>query len=219
MITRRCLNGLSVLVVTCSVFVGAPAFSQSTADLDARLTAVEEYLEKLPPSMATYAGSLEESINSYTKNLENGLTKYSERLERSIESRLTGLSQQTIELDIEGGEYKKIETSTGSFLIAVTDAIPTKGGYKLSLQIGNANYADYRDFTLRIVWGQRWHPDSKLTYAQWRESLTGSEFNFKGQLLRGKWNSVEVELYPATNADLAYVECEMGVASIELEVR
>jgi len=214
--TKGFLHGFTVFLI---IFLPVPVFAQSTADLDARLRAVEDYLEKLPPSMATYAGSLEESINKYTKNLENGLNKYSQKLEESVESKLLGLNQKMIELDVQSGAYKKIETPTGSFLIAVNSSEPVRGGYKLSLQIGNPNYADYRDFTLRIVWGKRWDENSIVTYQQWRDSLTGSVYNFNGQLLRGKWNTVEVELIPATAEDLGYIECEMGVASIELDTR
>src|SRR6185295_4451780 len=113
--------GLTVVTVCAALLFTVPAYCQSTADLDARLKAVEEYLEKLPPSMANYAGSLQDSINNYTKNLENGLNKYTDRLERNIETKLMGLNEKTIELDVETGAYKKIETPTGYFLIAVND--------------------------------------------------------------------------------------------------
>jgi len=217
--TKGFRHGLTVLMLFLGVIFTIPVFAQSTADLDARLKVVEDYLEKLPPSMASYAGSLEESINNYTKNLEAGLNKYTDRLETNIETKLLGVNEKTIELDVHSQAYKKIETPTGSFLIAINDAIPIKGGYKLALQIGNPNYADFHDFTLRIVWGKSWDKNSKVTYQQWRDSLTGSVYNFNGELLKGKWNPVEVDLIPATAEDLAYIECEMGVAAIELETR
>src|SRR5262245_44533278 len=217
--TKGFLHGLIVSTMFFSVFLSIPAFAQSTADLDQRLRTVEEYLEKLPPSMTTYASSLEESINNYTKNLETGLNKYSERLERNIETKLLGINEKTIELDVRNQEYKKIDTTTGQFLISVVSAEPVKGGYKLALQIGNPNYANFRDFELRIVWGKAWNQGSSMTYQQWRDSLTGAVYNFKGDLLKGMWNPVEVELIPATAEDLAYIECEMGVAAIELETR
>jgi hypothetical protein len=130
-----------------------------------------------------------------------------------------GISNKTVELDPKNRSYQKIETPTGIFFITIEDMEPVSGGYRLFLQIGNPNYADFRDFTLRLVWGQKWTPGSRLTYEQWRNSLTGAQYSFKGQLLRGKWNPVEVDLIPAAAEDLAYIECELGVAAIELEVR
>ena len=154
-----------------------------------------------------------------TKNLELGIEKYSARLERSLESKILGLSDRTIELDPYDPSYKRIDTATGMFFISVREVEPVQGGYRLSLQIGNPNYADFRDFTLRLVWGSRWNPNSKLTYEQWRDSLTGAQYSFKGKLERGKWNPIDIEMVPATKADLAYIECELGVSSLELELR
>ena len=184
-----------------------------------RLRAIEEYLEKLPQSMLTYVGSLEESINRYTKDLESGLELYSQRLEKNIESQLLGISQKTIELNTSINTYQKIDTPTGQFFIAVQDIQPIEGGQRLFLQIGNPNYANFRNFTLRLVWGERWSPRSKLTYDQWRDSLTGAQYKFKGDLRKGMWNPVELDLVPARAEDLDYIECELGVESIELETR
>jgi hypothetical protein len=210
---------IPAFVICVGVVSLAAAQAPSNQELDARLRAVESYLDKLPPSLATYTGSLEESINRYTKNLEAGLEKYSDRLENSLESKLLGISNKTIELDINSRAYKKIDTPTGMFFVALRDYEAITGGYRLHLQIGNPNYADFRDFTIRLVWGQTWNAGSRMTFEQWRESLTGAQYSFKGKLERGKWNSVEVDLIPAKSDDLAYIECELGVASIELEVR
>lgn len=213
------MQAIVLMAVLAGVFSGGGVFAQqsSVEELDARLRAVEEYLDTLPPSLATYTGSLEQGINNYTKNLEEGLAKYSEHLEESLESRLLGISNKTVELSPDNRSYQKIETPTGMFFINVQDMQPVNGGYRLFLQIGNPNYADFRDFTLRLVWGKKWTPGSPLTFDQWRESLTGAKYSFKGQLARGKWNPVEVDLIPATAEDIEYIECELGVSSIELE--
>lgn len=210
---------LVLAIIFLSVASSSMGQQSDLADLERRLSAVEAYLDKLPPSMATYVGSLEESINNYTKNLENGLNTYSERLQKNLESQLTGLSSKTIELDLRSQAYQKIETTTGMFLISVQDMEEIAGGYRLHLRIGNPNYADFRDFTLRLVWGSQWSPNSKLTFDHWRDTLRGAQYSFKGKLERGKWNEIEVDLIPATKEELAYVECELGIGAIELEMR
>jgi len=184
-----------------------------------RLQSIEEYLEKLPPSMVSYVGSLEDSINKYTKDLEVGLNEYSKKLGKDIETQILGLNQSRIELNTKSNTYQKIDTATGEFLIAVQDTRPIEGGYRMFLQIGNPNYANYRNFTIRLVWGERWNPKSKLTYEKWRAGLRGAEFSYKGKLERGTWTPVEVDLTPAKKSDLAYIECELGLGSIELELR
>jgi len=184
-----------------------------------RLRAVEDYLETLPPSLTGYVGSLEESIEKYTKNLESGLQEYSELLETNLETRLLGLDRRRIEIDRKARSYQKIETATGMFFIATQDVAQIDGGYRLFLQIGNPHYANFKNFTLRIVWGERWFQNSSTTYQQWRNSLVGSEFKFNGRLEKGTWTPIEVDLVPAQEKDIAYIECELGVDSIELEMR
>jgi hypothetical protein len=210
-----CLTASLLLFVTAA----ASAQEANLANHEKRLQAVESYLETLPPSLTNYVGSLEESIQRYNKNLEKGLLEYSTMLEENLENRLLGMDRRRIELNKSSRTYQKIETPTGMFFISVVDIKPIAGGFRLYLNIGNPHYADFRDFTLRLVWGSRWNAKSEVTYQQWRAGLDGAEYKFNGRLERGTWSPVELDLTPAEEKDIAYIECEMGVESIELEKR
>ena len=114
--------------------------------------------------------------------------------------------------------YHSIETNTGIFLIAIEKMAQIDNGVRLFVNIGNPNFADYNDFQLRFLWGRKRSGDYGMSYEQWRTSLKGVEATFKGKLERGKWNSLTVDLVPVGQGELAYLECEMNVSSVELEV-
>ena len=196
---------------------GAWADENQLQNMDARLRTIENYLETLRPTLLNFSGNIQEGLASYTRELEKNLDAYTQQLQESLDDQLAGQQDRKVILDTRSHAFQKVVTNTGIFLISVDKMEAVSNGYRLYLQIGNINYADFRNFTLRLIWGAPWNAGSKLSREQWRQSLMGAEYSFEGRLEKGKWNSVEVDLIPASAQQMEYIECEMGVASIELE--
>lgn len=216
------LKKFSLIILWGGIFIffGALVYAQQeNADLEKRVGALEKYVDTIRPTLADFSTQLEEGIKKYTEGLENSLTDYSQALQKNLEERLQGLTYQKVYLNPSSNAFQRIETNVGSFLIAVQKISAIQNGYHLTLNIANPNYADYKDFKLRLVWGRKWEPGDAVPYEKWRQSLTGAEFSFQGALEKGVWNTVEVDLTPAQEGQLAHIECEMEVTGVEMQIK
>jgi len=202
------------------MFMVDTAFAQRhTGELEDRVRALENYVETFQPTLRQFSENMQNSIRDYTQGLESSLKNYSKQLQTDLEERLQNLDRRIIMLDPVAKSYQTMDTRTGTFLIAVERMEPLEDGFRLHLNIGNPNFADYKDFKLRLVWGRKWMPSYPISYAEWRQSLTGAEYTFQGALQKGMWNPVKVDLVPAGAGQLGHIECEMEVSSVELQFK
>ena len=194
------------------------AFSQQiTETLEQRVQILENYVATIQPTLAELSEALNNSIREYTQGLEASLENYSRKLQMSLDERLSKLDQSTIILNPYTQTYQTIETNTGIFLVAVERVESIEGGFRLHLNIGNPNYADYRDFKLKFFWGEPWEGENIVSYSAWRKALNGTEFTFNGRIEKGMWNNMTVDLASSDGRrELGYLECEMSVSAIEL---
>ena len=98
------------------------------------------------------------------------------------------------------GDYERIDTSSGMFLLVLEDASPYLDGYKLKLTIGNVMSGTYSKAVLKIDWGGRGYRDFPLTE----------------DIRQGAWNHVTVTLAPAKAEDLHFIGVKMETRRVSL---
>lgn len=158
-------------------------------------------------------------LEDNVEGLQNGVNDFSKTLVRNVDLQLQRLNSKAVVINPLSRKVLKIETNTGAFLLAVSRMDKIDKGYRLYLQIGNANAATYGDVKFRFFWGSAMpslSTDNKV-YEKWRQSLTGAEFAYTGTLEAGVWTDIAVELKPAEYNQLQYVECEMEVNTVRLQ--
>ena len=187
----------------------ACAQGQQHLDLNARVSALEEYIESIQPSLTQFTDNVTQGLNAYTEGLSSDLEDYTRRLETNMDQQLRVINNKRIILQLEPNSYSKIETGSGSFLIAFQQIQAVPGGYQLHLQIGNPNFADYKDAKLTVFW------DGQGTSGE--SQLNGAEYAISGILPKGTWSPVKINLIPAAIDGIRWIECEMEVASVILQ--
>jgi hypothetical protein len=188
------------------------------ATVEERVAALESYVSTIQPTLVDLSNGFNQSIQKYTEGLETSLADYSQKLQANIDQRMERAGRKGVVLNPFSSTYQSIETNTGVFLIAIERMEQIENGVRLHVNVGNPNYADYNDFTLRFIWGKKRVGEMGPTYEEWRQTLKGVDVTFNGKLARGKWNSMEVDLTPVGEGELSYLECEMNVSSVELEM-
>ena len=207
-----------VCIVILMMFMSKTTVAQqSETELEWRVQKLEKYIETFQPTISALSNNLNESIQEYTKGLESSLESYSQKLQINLDERLNNINRKVAILNPYSNSYQSIETGTGIFLISIGKVESLATGTRLHLNIGNPNYADYKDFKLKLIWGKKFVGGFNITYEQWRQSLSGAEYTFQGRLEKGKWNTVTVDLDSTDGGRLDYLECEMSVSSVELE--
>lgn len=119
-------------------------------------------------------------------------------------------------LDLTTKGFQRVDTSTGYFLISVSDAQPYLDGYKIRLNVGNPSFATYHGAKFNITWGKKWDPKSKSDYDTWSTGLKSKEIAIVEDLAPGSWNPVEIILSPAKNDELGYINLKVKVDKLSL---
>lgn len=209
-----------ILFVFMLAIFAVSSEAQTGDRLENRVRAIENYVETFEPTLRDFSNNFEKSIRQYTIQLETSLQSFSSGLELRINERLNQIEHRRAIFDpYAAGAYQQIETKSGEFLIAIKKVTPITNGIRLSLDVGNPNNADYKDFTIKLIWGKVPPNESGPEYDRWRNTLMASQFTFKGKLEKGYWNEIEVDLVPLDRADFSYLELEMEVASVELQYK
>ncbi len=184
-------------MATAVSFAADQTMNAKIEDLRARVTTLEENVQKL-----------QEGINDFSKTLVH-----------NVDMQLAHSQSRAVVINPLSRKVSKIETNTGIFLLAVSRMEKMDKGYRLYLQIGNTNAATYGDVKFRLFWGSAMPTSStdNNAYEKWRQSLTGAEYVYSGTLEAGVWTDIAVELKPAEYSQLQYVECEMEVNTVKLQ--
>jgi hypothetical protein len=210
------------ILITGFLFMNVmmPSMGQAQEDISgvsSRLMAIEQYLESIKPTLENFSQSLQESLQSYTKHLETSLVEYSSRLEAGLKEQMKGLNYKKVVLNLSNQTFQRVDSDAGTFLIAIDKVEELNNGFRLHLNVGNPNYADYNNFKIKLFWGERWTPEGQKTLEDWQKTLTGAEFSFQGTIKKGMWNPFAIDLVPANSKQLEYLECELEVLGIELQ--
>ncbi len=186
--------------------------------LEKRLSALEEYVETFQPTLIEFSEELQNNIQKYTKGLEASLESYSKSLQQQVNSHLETLRKDSVVLDLNTQAFQSVDTNGGRFLVSVdrVEKMPS-GAFRIYLNIGNINFADYNGFKIKLIWGKKFYPGFAQKMSDWRETLRGAEYTFEGALIMGSWNQVEIDIEAADSGELAHVEFEMTVLSVELQ--
>ncbi|MFA5259768.1 MAG: hypothetical protein WC450_00910 [Candidatus Omnitrophota bacterium] len=184
------------LGIAMAPVIGADEFTdQKIAQLEAKIAAMEQYMEDLAPR-----------LNNFSKDLYD-----------TIDQRMRFSSDKVVVLNPISKKFMKIETNAGDFLIAVENMSKIRNGYRLTFRIGNPGTATISDIKLRLLWGRRWDPKNvRPTYEDWRKSLVGAEYTFNGTLTPNAWTQVSIDATPANIRQFDHLECEMTVGAVEL---
>ena len=182
-----------LVVLPIKTAQAANALEEQVEVLEARVQALENYIDKLPSTMKDFSKSV-------TNNMD---------------MRVKEATSDVILLNPVSNKFSKIETNVGTFLISVNRMEKTDKGYLLYLFVGNPYAIKYTGAKIRLLWGKKWDPSyAKISFEGWRQSLTGAQYSFDGALDPGKWTEIAVDLSPVES--LEYVECEMSVATAML---
>ena len=186
--------------------------------LEKRVNALEEYVETFQPTLIEFSEELQDNIQKYTKGLEASLDSYSKSLQQQVNTHLESLKNDSAVLDLNTQAFQSVDTNGGRFLVSVdrVEKMPS-GAFRIYLNIGNINFADYNGFKIKLIWGKKFYPGFAQKMSDWRETLRGAEYTFEGALLKGSWNQVEIDIEAADSGELAHVEFEMTVLSVELQ--
>lgn len=197
---RVLLTGGRMMMV-CGLLLPVIAFAESTSttkvdDLKKRVAVLEENFQ----------------------DLQTGINDFSKTLVHSVSQQLQEAKSTSVVINPLSRKVSKIETNTGTFLLAVSRMDKIEGGYRLYLQVGNTNAATYGDVKFRLFWGNTLNTANKdVTYEKWRQSLSGAEFAYTGTLEAGVWTDIAVDLKPVEYDQLKYIECEMEVNTVKLQ--
>ena len=197
------MKRMLLVPLLCSGLLGGavPAYgaddftAQKVAQLEAKVAALEAYMEDLAPR-----------LNNFSKDLYE-----------TIDQRMRFSTDKVVVLNPISKKFAKIETNAGDLLIAVENMSKIHNGYRLTFRIGNPSSATFSNIKLRLLWGRRWDPKNvKPTYEEWRKSLVGAEFTFGGSLAPHAWTQMSVDATPANIRQFDHLECEMTIGAVEL---
>ena len=144
------------------------------------------------------------------------LEQYVDQLATGVDQQLQFANRRTVQIDLFSKSFQEVKTNAGTFLVSVAKILQKEEGYNIALKIGNISHAAYSGFKLRLRWGKAWNPQIFKTLNEWRNSLTGIEYEFSGRLNEGTWTEAELHVAPATWEQLRYAELEMDVKTVEL---
>ncbi|MGE0267645.1 MAG: hypothetical protein AB7S78_04220 [Candidatus Omnitrophota bacterium] len=213
---------LTITFLSRAAFIAVYLFLTCTfvyaQNIEKRVHALEEYVETFQPTLIEFSEELQNNIQKYTKGLEQSLESYSSSLQKQVNTHLKEMKRNTVILDPSTPSFQSVETNGGQFLVSVdrVEKMPS-GAFRLYLNIGNLNFADYNGFKIKLIWGMKFYPGFAQKIEDWHDTLRGTEYTFEGTLTRGAWNQVEVDIEAKDSGELAYIEFEMTVLAVELQ--
>jgi len=193
--TQKYIGLLLVILLVPGAAGAQEMVSSQVARLEARIRSLEEYIRKLPPVF----------------------DEFSEELLSATERQIRTSTSRTVRINPVSKKVKRLDSNTGSFLVAVTKMERVVNGYRLHLEVGNPNAAVFSDLKFVLRWGEDYNPAlPRPTYSQWREALNAARYSYQGDLESGKWTEVAVDLIPMDIDEKEYIECEIEAGTVKL---
>ena len=211
---------LSFSAVCLAQGTGAPAHPNKPAQADPiqeKIAALEKRVRELEKAGNGPNGS------GVTEASTAALEKRIEELESSLKLANLLISQkrdrtETAQLDPSSRDFSQIDSDSGSFLVAVEDATPYLNGYRIKLKIGNPQYADFSNVSLKARWSRSydWKKYSESSYDSWQKAIHEKEITLNTTVSAGAWNHVEIDLIPCNVDELGFLEVSLKSPMIRL---
>ncbi len=197
------------------------ALKQEVAELRDRVRELEDYQYSIKPRLEEWQKRIENNNNEFQANLQKNLQEYVTSLQNHLDTQIRSVNDRSVLVDVLSKEYTKIETNSGSFIIGVKKIQPlaNNAGYRVTIHLGNPNFASYRGLKFNLTWGEKWDENSRQKYEEWRQTLTQGKYTHSGKVNQGSWAEVDLDIPAASMKQLAYVECSMDVESVELNLK
>ena len=114
-------------------------------------------------------------------------------------------------LDCSETRFARLDSENGTFFVACDKAEPYLDCYKIIVLIGNPSTLTYRGADFRFSW-------SENPYTRFRDPgrLRKTNRSFQGSLLPGTWNTVQINIGPATSKELANLYVTMTTNTVAL---
>ena len=218
----RLLGIAAVFLITAVNLAAAQSAEVLLGEIDTlkgRVRQLEDYIGGLESRLQGMESSLENNFNKFQDGVKSGLEVYSRDLQINVNDQIRAFDDSTAVLDIVSKSYQKIDTNSGYFLIAIRKVQPVVGGYRLTVNIGNPNFADYSGIKLNMRWGKKYEPGPAISYDQWRQTLAGAQYSYNAKLNHGTWVEFTIDVPAESTAHLGYIECGMDVQNVELNIR
>ena len=130
----------------------------------------------------------------------------------------TGLNYASASFDPAADKsFSRIDSTTGTFLVAVENATPYVDGFKVTCDFGNPSSATYHGFKLKVKWGPRFDSKTNGTKSkEWFDTLQEKELTMTETLRGGSWNPVTFVVSPAKADQFGYLEISIETRQISL---
>jgi len=139
-----------------------------------------------------------------------------------LQSEKEALTSATFDVSGERS-YQKVEANVGTFLVVLEDIQPYLDGQRITLLIGNMNYATFDGVTLKVSWGLRspLHRKSKSpepwkAWKEYRDSKQSKEVKLTDKLRPGAWNKVRFNIAPAKAGEFGELDVRITTGLVSL---
>ncbi len=211
--------GAILIFATCAAAQSNEELKEQVSVLTARVRQLEDQLINLHSRVSEFHEKTTNTYGKFQEGIQNSLQDFSLQLQANLDEQVRAMGYRVVALDIVSKEYRKIDTNSGYFLIAIKKVHPSAfGGYRLTVNIGNPNLASYSGVKLDFRWGENFAGGAQ-TYEQWRAGLTSAKYSYNVKIPPGSWIEFFVDIPAQSTKELAYIECMMDVETIELNVK
>lgn len=123
----------------------------------------------------------------------------------------------------EGKGYQRLDTSSGTLLVALSDVRPYLDGVKVKLELGNIQNASYSGFEISSEYSRRYpkyikdQPEqNKNNREEYESSKRKKEEKFTQLLKAGAWNTVEITLPDIKPSEFGKIELKVKMPIVRL---
>ena len=123
----------------------------------------------------------------------------------------------------EGKGYQRLDTSSGTLLVALSDVRPYLDGVKVKLMLGNIQNASYSGFEISSEYSRRYpkyikdQPEqNKKNREEYESSKRKKEEKFTQLLKAGAWNTVEITLPDIKPSEFGKIELKVKMPIVQL---
>lgn len=134
-----------------------------------------------------------------------------------IHANLVKSDRSTAYFSPESQDFLRLDSNLSSFFVSIKNVKPYADGFKLTLNLGNPNFASFQNVTLNITWGPRITKDVTFLEAEKRKQTR--EVKIGRTILPASWNQTEVTIGPATKEDIGSISISIDTPSVALKAR